>query len=300
MILNELIKSKRILITGATGNIGSEVINQLISNQINKNIEIIAGVRNVEKAKSQFKEWNNKIQFEYFDFEEKSTFNIFKKNINCVFLLRPPHISDVNVFKVLIEVFQENSVQEIIFLSVQGAKKSELIPHNKIERKIKKSKIDYIFIRPSYFMQNLTTELVNDIKTKKEIILPAGKAKFNWIDVKNIAEVAAKLIYNFDDYRNREIEITGYENKDFQEVATLISEKIGKKVEYRNVNPLKFFLIKRKQKMPIMKIIVMVLLHFLPRFQKEPEISDNYKQITAKRPTSLVEFIEREKQKFIY
>ena len=74
MILNELIKSKRILITGATGNIGSEVINQLISNQINKNIEIIAGVRNVEKAKSQFKEWNNKIQFEYFDFEEKSTF----------------------------------------------------------------------------------------------------------------------------------------------------------------------------------------------------------------------------------
>jgi len=45
-------------------------------------------------------------------------------------------------------------------------------------------------------------------------------------------------------------------------------------------------------------IIVMIMLHFLPRFQKEPVISDNYEKITGKKPTSLGEFIEREKIKF--
>ncbi len=42
----------------------------------------------------------------------------------------------------------------------------------------------------------------------------------------------------------------------------------------------------------------MILLHLLPRFQKEPIISDFYEKLTGKKPTTLKEFIEREKYKF--
>jgi len=45
-------------------------------------------------------------------------------------------------------------------------------------------------------------------------------------------------------------------------------------------------------------IIVLILLHFLPRFQKEPKISDFYERLTGKKPTDLKSFIEREKKKF--
>jgi len=34
-------------------------------------------------------------------------------------------------------------------------------------------------------------------------------------------------------------------------------------------------------------ILVMILLHFLPRFQKEPGISDLYERLTGKKPTDL-------------
>ena len=44
-------------------------------------------------------------------------------------------------------------------------------------------------------------------------------------------------------------------------------------------------------------IIVMILLHYLPRFQKEPAVTDSYEKLTRKKPTTLKTFIEREKNK---
>jgi uncharacterized protein YbjT (DUF2867 family) len=151
----------RVLITGATGNIGFEVINYL--NEFKSSNKIFAGVRNIEKAKQIISE-RNRVEFVEFDFENPETFNNALKNIDMVFLLRPPHISNVEkYFKPLIESFKENKVKQVIFLSVQGAEKSSIIPHNKIEKLIISYDLEYIFLRPAYFMQNLTTTLIQDI-----------------------------------------------------------------------------------------------------------------------------------------
>ncbi len=161
-----------ILITGTTGNIGTEVIRFL--NKKSSDNRIIAGVRNIEKAKLAFKGFST-LKFVHFDFENPDTFKNALLDIDLVFLLRPPHISDVDrFFKPLISAIKEQNIQKIVFLSVQGAEKSKVIPHNKIERLITTSGLDYIFLRPSYFMQNLTTTLIGDIQTKREIILSTG------------------------------------------------------------------------------------------------------------------------------
>jgi len=39
----------------------------------------------------------------------------------------------------------------------------------------------------------------------------------------------------------------------------------------------------------------MIFLHFLPRFQKPPKISNQYEKFTGKKPTTLFEFLTREK-----
>jgi len=285
-----------ILITGATGNIGLEVIRFL--NQIDSSNRIIAGVRNIGKAKNVFKDYP-KLDYVHFDFEDFDTFDNALTGIDKIFLLRPPHISDVDkYFKPLISAIKKNNVNEIVFLSVQGAEKSKVIPHNKIERLINESGIDSIFIRPSYFMQNLTTTLMDDIKTKREIVLPSGKAKFNWIDIENIGEAAAILLDKFEEYKNQAFEITGLENENFEKVTSLINNSIANPIRYRNVSPFKFFRIKKREGMVEGMIIVMILLHFLPRFQKEPRISDFYERLTGKKPTDLKTFIEREQTKF--
>jgi len=286
----------KILITGATGNIGFEVIKFL--NIITTSHSIVVGVRNIEKAKIVFKDYSN-LEYVHFDFEDSNTFDKALTGIDRVFLLRPPHISDIDTyFRPLIATIKKNDIKEIVFLSVQGAEKSKVIPHNKIEHLINESGFDYIFLRPSYFMQNLTTTLIGDIKTKREINLPSGEAKFNWIDIENIGEATAILLDRFDDFKNHAYEITGLENENFSKVVSLINNSIQIPIRFRNVNPLRFYNLKKRDGMVKGMIIVMIMLHFLPRFQKEPRISDFYKRLTGKKPTDLRTFIEREKAKF--
>ncbi len=283
-----------ILITGATGNIGVEVIRYLYKFETSN--RIIAGVRNIDKAKRIFNDCP-KLEYVHFDFEDSDTFDNAFKGIERIFLLRPPHISDIDkYFKPLISKIVQHNIREVVFLSVQGVEKSKVIPHNKIERLIVENGLDYIFLRPSYFMQNLTTTLINDIKTKRSIILPAKRAKFNWIDIENIGETAAILLEKFEDHKNRPYEITGLENEDFYYVTSLINKVIKNPIVFKSVNPLRFFMIKRKEGMVTGMIIVMLLLHFLPRFQKEPRISNFYEELTGNKPTDLKTFIEREKK----
>ena len=287
---------KRILITGATGNIGMETIRFLYEN--NTKNQIIAGVREIGKAKLIFSRYPQ-LEFVTFDFEHFDTFDKALENVDTIFLLRPPHISDVpTYFHPLIDKIKQKNIHQIVFLSVQGAEKSKIIPHNKIEKLIRDSGTDHIFLRPAYFMQNLTTTLIKDIQRKRQIILPAGKAKFNWIDVENIGEIAALLLDDFANHKNESIILTGYENENFSTVTNLINEVTNDKIEYYNVNPFKFYQIKKKEKIPSGMIIVMMMLHFLPRFQKAPVLSNSYELLTGKKPTNLKEFIFRERNKF--
>ncbi|MFA9389659.1 MAG: NmrA family NAD(P)-binding protein [Prolixibacteraceae bacterium] len=289
--------SKRILVSGATGNIGAQVIRFL--SKLNTTNKINAAVRNIEKARIKFSQYPE-LEYVNFDFEDQSTFANAFKNIDTVFLLRPPHIADIEkYFRPLLEELNKSSVKEIVFLSVQGAELSKVIPHNKIEALIKEFDIDYIFLRPSYFMQNLTTTLYTDIKEKRKILLPAGKAVFNWIDIDNIGEAAAILLSKFENFKNKEIELTGYENENFYHIAQLIRDECQTNITYKSTNPIAFFRIKKKEGMVPGMIIVMIMLHLLPRFQKEPKISHFYEKITGKKPTSLKEFVIREKEQFL-
>jgi uncharacterized protein YbjT (DUF2867 family) len=283
---------KRILITGATGNIGKEVIHYIT--KIEKQSSIVAAVRNIEKAKSHFSDYPE-LYYRQFDFKNPNSYGCPFENIDILFLLRPPHISKVEkYFNPLLKSAKKSNIRKIVFLSVQGAEKNKFIPHNKIEGLIKSYNFEYIFVRPSYFMQNITTALLPEIQNSRTITLPSGKAKFNWIDAKNIGEVTAQLINSFDQYKNNTFEITGRENKSFYEVAILMSKVTGLKIGYKSVNPVKFYFRKRKEGVKSGLALVMTILHFLPRIQKEPDISDNFKRLTGKEPTSLEKFIERE------
>ena len=293
---NHKMKKTGLLITGATGNIGTSVIKHIF--ETNPDANVLAGVRNIEKAKSGYKDYPD-LQFAHFDFEDPGTFEPALEKAEMVFLLRPPHIADVKkYFPPLFKKMKELGVNKVVFLSVQGADKSSVIPHNKIEKMIIGYGFDHVFLRPGYFMQNLTTTLHKDIIEKHQIILPAGNAKFNWIDVEDIGLAAALIMKDFYRYANQAFDITGSENKTFSEVTAEISKITGKRITFRNVSPFKFIAIKRKEGLKTGYIMVMIMLHFLPRFQKEPEISSFIHKLLGRKPYTLGGFIEREKEMF--
>ncbi|MDZ4713754.1 MAG: NmrA family NAD(P)-binding protein [bacterium] len=278
----------KVLVTGATGNVGIEVISAL--KKLNHQLEIFSGVRDTEIDNEKLTDFNiKKIKF---DFTSSDTFVSALQNIDLLFLLRPPQISDVNkYFAPLIEIAKLSSVKHIVFLSVQGVEKSKIIPHHKIEKLIVESKIPYTFLRPAYFMQNFTTTLRNDLVNHQRIYLPAGQAKFTIIDVEDIGAVAAKVLTEPQNHINKSYELTNNEILTFTEMAEKISSGIGKTINFISPNLLQFFFAKRKENMPSMLILVMIMLHYFPRFQKTPKTTDCVKNITGQEPKSFDNFV---------
>ena len=283
----------KILITGATGNVGTEVIKAL--QNINNELDIYAGVRNLSESRN--KSSTHKVKIIAFDFTNSKTYNTAINKCEILFLLRPPQISKVEkYFRPIIESCKENGVKHIVFLSVQGVEKSKLIPHYKIEKLIIDSKIPYTFLRPAYFMQNFNTTLHNDLVKKNRIYLPAGKAKFTLIDVRDIGAVAATVLTNISQHINKTYELTCKEKLTFLEMAKILTDNLGKDIQYVSPTLIRFFLTKRTEKTPIMFILVMIMLHYLPRFQQEPKITNWVAKIINREPITFEQFVKDNKK----
>jgi uncharacterized protein YbjT (DUF2867 family) len=281
----------KVLITGATGNVGTEVIKSL--QNIDHQLDIYTGVRNLTTDDNKL----DNIKFAQFDFTDSTTYDNALDGCSILFLLRPPQISEVEkYFKPIIDTCKDKGVKHIVFLSVQGVEKSKIIPHHKIEKLIVDSKIPYTFLRPAYFMQNFTTTLYNDLVNKKRIFLPAGNAKFTLVDVRDIGSVSATILTNISEHINKSYELTCNEKLTFSEMAKILSDILGTDIQYISPNLLSFFLTKRKEKTPTMFILVMIMLHYFPRFQKEPETTNWVEKLINRKPITFEQFIDDNKK----
>ncbi|MBC8152280.1 MAG: NmrA family NAD(P)-binding protein, partial [Bacteroidetes bacterium] len=204
------------LITGATGNVGAAVLAHFPADAHHRIYRATVRANTVGE------------QERWLDFEQPDSFASALQHIDVVFLLRPPHLADVTTyFAPFIAACQRAVVKQIVFLSVQGADKVAYIPHAKIEKLIRRSGIAYTFIRPAYFMQNLTTTLRDDIIRHHRLFLPAGRAPFLWVDVADIGRAIAVVLANPGQHQNKAYTITGSELLTFGQVSALLSERTG-------------------------------------------------------------------------
>jgi uncharacterized protein YbjT (DUF2867 family) len=283
----------KVLITGATGNVGTAVIQSLQT--VTHQLDVYAGVRDLKA--DAVKLANYKINFLQFDFTNPASYDSALNQCNILFLLRPPQISEVaKYFKPIINICKKNGVKHIVFLSVQGVEKSRIIPHHQIERLIVDSKIPYTFLRPAYFMQNFTTTLLSDLLQKKQIFLPAGNAQFTLIDVRDIGAVSAAVLSNVAAHQNQSYELTCQERFTFSEMAQILSQRLGTSITFQSPNLIHFFWTKRKEKMPVMLILVMIMLHYFPRFQKAPQMTDWVMKLTGKLAITFEQFVDDHKK----
>jgi uncharacterized protein YbjT (DUF2867 family) len=282
----------KILITGATGNVGMAILNAIQKQNISLNI--ITGVRDLTTDSKKLASY--KVSFEQFDFMNAATYKPALQNCDILFLLRPPQIADTkNIFEPLIQSAKDNGVKHIIFLSVQGVEKSSIIPHHKIEKQIVASGIPYTFLRPAYFMQNFTTTLHNDLVNKRLIYLPAGQAKFTLVDVADIGNVAATILKNVELHKNKIYELTTTTKLTFAQMAQQLSRGLGIEITYTSPSLINFFITKQKEKLPVGYIFVLIMLHYFPRFQKEPAVTDCIKKITGIEALEFDQFINNNK-----
>lgn len=247
----------KILITGATGNVGGAILNKL-----DPQAEIYAGVRNIEKAKTSPHCKNYKLCV--IDFEKEKYPQI---DFDAVFLMRPPQLAERDIFRKYLTTLKPTT--KVVFLSVQGAGTKTYLPHAKIEKMIGTLGFKHIFIRPTYFMENLTTILWDELAENNRIYLPSSNLVFNWIAVSDVAEVAIKALKW--DLTKDSLEITGSSNLNLYQVVSAINNICGTKIKYVSPSLIKFVLYNLKKRKKISYILVMILLHYLPKFSKKKQ-----------------------------
>lgn len=276
---------QKVLITGATGNVGSELILHLTG----KGLTILAGVRNPREPHPLFDFPD--VQPIAFDFTNPATFAAALAGVSTLFLLRPPQLADVpRYFAPLVRASQNAGVSHIVFLSVQGAGTNRWIPHHKIELLVQNSGIPYTFLRPAYFMQNFTTTLLPDIQNKNLIYLPAGKAKFTLVDLRDVGAAGAAVLLQPQAHRNRAYDFTSMEQLDFASMAAILSAAAGKAIRFHSPNLISFFRTKRNEGLSPTPIGIWIMLHYLPRFQSPPVMGNGVADITGKPATSFSQF----------
>jgi uncharacterized protein YbjT (DUF2867 family) len=266
------------LITGPTGNVGAAVLKHL---RASPELRVWKAVRNPVREDER-----------YFDFEHLTESVRSLDGVDVLFLLRPPQLSDVaRYFKPLVEALAAQKRCHVVFLSVQGAERLSFIPHAKIEKLIRDAGLPYTFIRPSYFMQNLTGTFREDIEQRHRLFIPAGDAPFLWVDADDVGRACAKVLEDPKAHLGRAYAITGTELLGFEQVAQRLSAAMRQKVAYLRPGVLRYAWAKYRAKQPLALTAVEIFLHTLPRFDEKPAITPDYRALTGLEPRTLDAFI---------
>lgn len=283
----------KILVTGASGNVGKHVVEELLK----KGEEVVAAGTNLEKLKDLFRE---RVGVVYLDFTDKDSYKSALQDVDRVFLMRPPHLGKPEDLYPFIAAMKAQNINLVSFLSLMGVEKNTIPPHHKIEKYIEKTGIPFAHIRPGFFMQNLSGVHSVEIRENNEVFVPAGKSKTSFIDAEDIGLAVATLLHLPAKYKNTAHTITGPEALDYYQITAILSKVTGKKIVYSKPGYWKY---RRQyiQKRGLDKgyVNVTVALYFMTRMGKAKEVTDDFFKLTGRIPRTFEDFARINKKYFM-
>lgn len=271
---------KSVLVTGATGTVGSDVIERLV----NRVVPVKAGIRSPGSGTAPA----GAVSVE-FDFANPETFGSALTGVDRVFLMRPPQMSDATAMHPFVEAMREAGVEHVVFMSVQGAGTNPFVPHHGIETQLKKSGLGWTFLRPSFFMQNLSTTHCADIRDRDEIYVPAGRGRTNFIDAADVAEAAAVCLTTTG-HESKAYEITGIEALTYEQIARILTAACGRTITYPRPSAKQFKARMKSAGHPDEFVSVMSSIYALARFGMAAGTTDAFEKLTGRKPSTFAEW----------
>jgi uncharacterized protein YbjT (DUF2867 family) len=297
--------AETILVTGATGTVGTEVVKQLVSTK-EEDIIVKAAARSANDRTFR----NLGVQVVPLDYNKPDSLSAALRGVDKLFLLTPFQSNMVELTSNLVNEAKNAGVKYIIKQSVLGADAEQAITpsrlHRQAEKIIEESGIPFTFLRPNFFMQNFVTFYSNFIKTQGAFYVPAGDAKATFVDVRDIAAVAIQALSgSHSSSKNAEskhigkaYDITGGEALSYGEAAEILSKGLGKKVNYVNISDEDARKGMRDMGADEWTINSMIELFGVTRAGYLSGISPVVEQVTGKKPITFSQFARDYAQAF--
>jgi uncharacterized protein YbjT (DUF2867 family) len=272
----------RVLVTGASGNVGREVVLDLRG----RGIDVRAAVPDEKAARGVPKD----VPWVRFDFTVPDTFGSALQGVDRVFLLRPPHLSDAAAFEPFLAAMKQADVRQVTFLSLLGVEKNPLAPHHGIEKRLRASGLGWTMVRPAFFMQNLTTTHLADLRQGR-IVVPAGSGRTSFIDVRDIGAVTALTLAE-GGHLGKAHSITGREALTYTECAALLSRAGRRKIVYTNPSGREFARHMADQGFPPDYIRVMRGIYLVCKLHLAGRITDELPRLLGRPAIGFAQFAE--------
>jgi uncharacterized protein YbjT (DUF2867 family) len=293
-------KQETVLVTGATGNVGREVVKQLSSAPLNVNIK--AAIHSLENNK---KIEDDKVELVKIDYNNPESLKAALSDVDKIFLVTPEVPNAPELVSNLVTEAKISGIRYIVKLSAMDADLkadvASLRLHRQAEKIIEESEIPYTFLRPGEFMQNFINWDSPMIK-EQGVFWRVGDTEVSLVDVRDIAAVAVKVLTDNDNGNNRHngkiYTITGPEALSYSQMGEILSSAIGKKISYVNISEEEA----RRAMKDIglsewwIKAIIEVYEYYKKGIQKQ--VSSAVEEVTGKKPISFSQFTKDYAQAF--
>jgi uncharacterized protein YbjT (DUF2867 family) len=286
-------KSK-ILVTGATGTIGSFVCRYLKESDA----DFVALVRSDEKAKKLNENGINTI---IGDFQEPASLERLPNDIGKIFLLSATSPKSPELQGNLVRIAKERSINHIVKVSARGSGIDANFNigrfHGQTEKQIRDLGIPFTFLHPHSFMQNLLFE-AQTIKEQDTIYSSMGDGKIAMIDARDIAMVAVKALTE-NGHEGKNYKLTGPEPVSYHDIVHELSAIVGRTIRYVSLTPEIHLQEMLKAGMPDWLADDLVSLNQVYAANEAMEVSPDVERVTGKKPLSIKRFLNDYKDHFI-
>lgn len=219
----------KILVTGAAGKLGSEIVKNLLEKVPTS--DIIAGVRDPQSEKAKAYEAQG-IEIRITDFENKESLIEAFKGVDRVFNISTFGDVETSIGQQTnaVEAAKENGVSQMIYSSAPRADVSDFVLaviHRERENIIKESGIPYVFVRNNWYVEN-ELGAIQQCFNGAPWVTSAGEGKVAWVYRPDLGEATANVLAG-EGHDNKAYELAG-ENLTQQQFVDLVNEVTSKEI----------------------------------------------------------------------
>jgi uncharacterized protein YbjT (DUF2867 family) len=273
-----------ILITGASGNVGREVLNQIAQT----GARVRAGFQSVGKANVP-----SGVEVAMIDYNQLETLREALQGVDRVFLVGPPTAQLTALERNAIDVIKQSDVQQLVKLSAMGGRAS-IFPrqHAESEDYITSRGVPYTFLRPNGFMQNMINYNASTVTTQNRFYGTEGDGRISHIDIRDVAAVAVKVLRDGDGaHLGKAYTLTGPEALTNTQLAAIMSDVLGRKIEYVNLPPQQFRGALLSAGVPEWSADALLDLERLYREGGAATVTEDVEQILGRKPIHFAQFV---------
>jgi NAD(P)H dehydrogenase (quinone) len=287
---------RKILVTGATGQVGGELIRLLAHDD---SLEVVAAARNPDKAN------HLGVPVVLFDYERKETFAPALEGVDSLFIVTGYTVDMLKQSYALVNAAKRAGVKYIVHLGAPGDDDTPVAHwawHQFVERYIERSGFAFTHLRPELFMQNLLGYGGSEAEGDGVIRHYIGDAKVSWVDVKDVAAVAAVALQNPDIHAGKTYHL-GYEAMTYPDIAQVLTKVVGQNFSYESRPPQEFLdaMLAAGADVAYMSCVYQNWIDYEARtIPGADAVYDNFFELTGRQPTTWAEFAKENAQAFKY